>query len=165
MSLPRVCEGPFIENNFFKRLEQIVIAGGHLSRYFIGNFLVVGVRCLVAALEHLHPPLAIVDQVSSKSFAGRVTGTRDRGISLIFEVILHDVPGQLMGELEGLDQPQLFDLRQGPLPAQFHRSGELLKRLLVVTEALLRMSCWSMYFILPTFHGCRNARLSPGPPG
>lgn len=51
-------------------------------------------------------------------------------------VVLHQVPGQFMGEFKGLDQPLLFEPREGSEPRQLDRFAQTLQGLLVVLQAL-----------------------------
>ena len=74
---------------------------------------VVGVRGLVARLDHVHPSVAIHDQLIFKGFTGGILGTDDANETLIFQVILPHIPSQFMRELKALDQALLLKIGNG----------------------------------------------------
>jgi hypothetical protein len=73
---------------------------------------------LVAALDHIHPDLALGDKAILESLARGSFGPDHSLDTLAFEVIFEHVPSQLVGELERLDQPLLFQRRKLPLTGQ-----------------------------------------------
>lgn len=76
----------------------------------IRHVLVVGVRCSVAALDGFHPAFAVLNQALLERFADGVTRASDARVALVDEVVFHHVPGQFVGELEGLDEALLFQV-------------------------------------------------------
>ena len=78
---------------------------------------VVGVGGQVARLDHVHPGFAVFDQTIAKRLAGRVSGADHPLDSLGFQEILQNVPAQLVGELESLDQALLFEFGEGRVRA------------------------------------------------
>jgi len=75
-------------------------------------------------------------EIALKRFPGCITGPHDRGRALVFEIVLHDLPGQLVGELKSFDQPLLFNIREWPLLAEFYGFSQLQQCLLIMTEPL-----------------------------
>jgi hypothetical protein len=84
----------------------------------VRRFLIVSVTGLVAALGHIHPDFTIGNEAILESLTGGPSGPDDALDTLAFEVILEHVPSQLMGELESLNQPLLFERRKLPLASQ-----------------------------------------------
>lgn len=103
----------------------------------LGNVGVVGARGEVARLDHVHPGFAIVDQGVLEGFAGRILRTDQADDALPMQIVLEDVPRQLVCELEPLNQTLLFELGELSLLGQGDRSLQGLQRLEVVVEALL----------------------------
>lgn len=76
---------------------------------------------LVSAPDHVHPDLAILDETHPKSLAGSVPRTGNLETPLVVEPVFHEIPGQLVGELESLDEPLTLQIAQVPLPQQEDR--------------------------------------------
>ena len=79
----------------------------------------------IATLDHLHPRLAILDQATGKSRPRRFHRAVEIRHTVHLQEILQRIPGQLMRELKGLDQPLLLQLRKLPLPRQHRTLAEL----------------------------------------
>lgn len=120
-----------------KPFEQGEIPRDVVPRDFVRDFPLIGIQRLVVAPDHLHPAFAVLDQAFLERLAHRVARSRNAGVALIREVILHHIPGQFMGELERLDQSLLFKPGERTLPARRHRVAELTQRLGVIGETLL----------------------------
>ncbi len=72
--------------------------------------LIVCVETLIAAFDHLHPTLAILDKGLIERFPHRITRAFDRRVALKQKIVLHDIPGQFMGKLKNLDQALFFQI-------------------------------------------------------
>jgi hypothetical protein len=60
----------------------------------------------------------------------------DVGNSLVLQIVLEQIPGEFMGELEALDQALLLQLAQRSLPRQIHAALQHLQGPLEVVEPL-----------------------------
>src|ERR1700686_24893 len=125
-----------------------------LADYFISHRLIVGMRALVAAFDHFHPPLAIGNEPLVEGFANGIARTGDRLVSLECEVVLHDIPGKFMGKLEGLDETLLFEIGQGTLSRENYRFGQLCESRGIIGQTLLPAN-------IPSFHDFHLPRQAP----
>ena len=91
---------------------------------------------LVPAPDHLHPRFAVLDEPHPESFSRGVTGTGNIRIALVLEPVFHDIPGELVSELEGLDEPLPLEIAQAPLSRQKHRVVETREGLPEILEPL-----------------------------
>lgn len=60
----------------------------------------------------------------------------DGGVALVLKVILHDIPGEFMGEFKRLDKPLLLEWGQGPFRGQARGILQLSEGAPVIGEAL-----------------------------
>ena len=64
----------------------------------------------IAALDHLHPGMAVVDQSDRECLPCCVLRAEDVRCAAGFEKILERVPGKLVGALKRLNQSLLFQV-------------------------------------------------------
>ena len=71
---------------------------------------------LVAVIQCIHPRLTVADQPRREGGAyDRPRGDLRQDETLAFQVVLHDVPGQLHGVLKALDDTFLLQLAELPV--------------------------------------------------
>jgi len=102
------------------------------------------VTAAIAGLNHRHPFVTVDDQSLGKTLASGVFGSVKRAIAARFQEILERVPRQFMGELKGLDQPLLFQIRQPPLLRQLGCRRQLREGLAEALETLTPADIWSL---------------------
>ena len=97
---------------------------------------------LIAGFDHRHPALAIADQIVLECQAGGIPRADDAGNPLVLQIVLEQIPGEFMGELEALDQALLLQLAQRPLPRQLHAALQHLEGPLEIVEPLAPADIW-----------------------
>ena len=107
-----------------------------ITRHAVGHLGVVGVRRQVAGLDHVHPGLAVRNQPILERGAAGISRTNQTEDALLLQVVLQHIPGQLMGELKGMDQAQLLQPGQRAFTSHRHRVRQALQRPGEIGEAL-----------------------------
>src|SRR5687767_6536122 len=98
----RVVEGSELRRHLPEgRVESLQNVFFHLLR----NLRIVSVRGLVAIINHFHPGFAILNQIGLEGSPSRALRADDVRDALFLQVVIQDVPGQFVRELEALDQP------------------------------------------------------------
>lgn len=94
-----------------KLLKQFVVLRHDLAGDLVGDGFVVRTCRLIAAFDHFQPsPSAINPCLNAVRMASREP--RDGRVSLVEEVVLHQVPSQFKNKLKRLNQPLPFQFAQ-----------------------------------------------------
>src|SRR5206468_5957986 len=91
---------------------------------------------LVAAVDHLHPDVAVIDQPGGKRSPRGVLRTIEVRCAARFQKILERVPSKLMREFKCLNQTLLFQVRKLALSRQPRSIRQLSERFLEILEPL-----------------------------
>lgn len=80
----------------------------HIAGDRPGLFEIVSVGRLIARANHLHPKFTIGDQAILKGQASSIARSHNCGDSLVGEIVLQQIPGELMGEFKPLNKSLLL---------------------------------------------------------
>ena len=106
-------------------------------RHTFGQVQVVGVRCEVAGLDHVHPCLAIGDQAVLEGRAAGIARANQPADPLVVQKILQHVPAKFVRELEALYQALLLQPAQWALGSQLDGFGQCAQRFAEIGKTLL----------------------------
>ena len=137
-----------------KRLERRKVSVNDGGKHCRCNLRVVGVRGSVAALNHLHPDLAVVDQARLERLACGVFGAVEVLHAALSQKVPHRPPREFVRVLERLDQPLLFEFREFALSGQLDRFLQLGERLDKVVEASHPAAVWLVHRVSPCETDC-----------
>ncbi len=112
-------------------IQQLADAGMASAQVNLHSFYRLG-----AVTDHVHPGFTVRDQTVPEGSPCCVFRANQTHNPLFRQIVLQDVPGQFMGELETLDQTLALEIGQFTGSRQFHGRNQGLKCFGIVIESL-----------------------------